>query len=113
MKRNQLKKLNAITPKYRAKPTIVGGQKFASKKEARRFVELRNLERAGRIQNLRCQVSFDFIHEEQKICRYVADFVYLENGAEIVEDCKGFLTPVYRLKRKMMKIFLGIEIRET
>ncbi len=49
--------------------------------------------------------------------RYRADFVYeeLRKGvwSEVVEDVKGFLTPMYRLKRKLMKAIYGIDIRET
>ena len=55
--------------------------------------------------------------------RYVADFVYWEidqarkndfqNGKWIVEDVKGILTPVYRIKRHLMMSVHGIEIRET
>ena len=45
--------------------------------------------------------------------RYVADFVYLENGIEVVEDCKGVRTKEYVIKRKLMLFLKGIRIRET
>jgi len=51
-----------------------------------------------------------------KICRYVADFGYIENGAVVIEDVKSKITkglPVYRLKKKLMKALYGIDIRET
>lgn len=113
MKRNLRKKLNATVPKYRAKPTVIGGQRFDSKKEARRFLELRALERAGKIKNLRCQVPFNLYVNNVLICRYVCDFMYVENGIEIVEDAKGFLTREYKLKKKLMLACYGIEITET
>jgi hypothetical protein len=47
------------------------------------------------------------------ICRYRADFVYVESGKRIVEDTKGMRTDVYKLKKKMMLAILGIDIKET
>ena len=101
--------------KYRAKRTEVDGIMFASGKEARRYVELKALERAGEIVNLELQPSFEIVINEVKICTYKADFKYVKLGAltEVVEDVKGFLTPVYRLKKKLMKAWHGIEIKET
>ena len=46
-------------------------------------------------------------------CSYVADFVYEQNGETVVEDTKGFRTPDYILKRKMMLFFLGVRIKEV
>ena len=113
MKRNEAKKLNSAVPKYRAVQTSVDGKLFASKKEARRYRELKLLSRAGVIHDLRCQVSFDLRVNDIHVCRYVADFVYFENEEKIVEDTKGFLTKEYRIKRKLMKAVFGIEIKET
>ena len=48
----------------------------------------------------------------QRATTYVADFVYLQDGKTIVEDTKGFRTKEYELKKKMMRAFLGIEIKE-
>lgn len=47
--------------------------------------------------------------------RYVADFVYWHNqkGCQVVEDSKGHLTDVYRIKRHLMATVHGIEILET
>lgn len=45
--------------------------------------------------------------------RYIADFVYTENGKEVVEDVKGLRTDTYKLKRKMMLYFHNIKIREV
>lgn len=52
-------------------------------------------------------------HNGVKLCDYVADFVYEEDGMEITEDFKGVYTPIYRLKKRMMKAFHGIDIRES
>ena len=91
------------------------GQVFDSVKEYQRWGELRILERAGRISNLRRQVKYELIpkQEGERACNYVADFVYTENGKTVVEDVKGFKTPEYRLKRKLMMWIHGIRIKET
>jgi hypothetical protein len=104
--------------KYRNRPT--GG--YASAKEARRAEQLKLLLAAGAILNLREQVPFVLIpaqHDEnrkmiERQCIYVADFVYEDvSGTITVEDCKGFRTPDYVLKRKMLLWFHGIRIKET
>ena len=101
--------LNKGGHKYRAQPTTVDGIRFASKKEARRYTELRLLERAGRITNLRRQVRFKLV----QTVVYVADFTYEESGENIVEDVKGFKTPTYKQKRRLMQDQHGITIREV
>lgn len=95
--------------------TVVDGLKFHSKKEANRFGQLKLLQRSGKISDLRLQPSFDLFVCGTKICRYIADFQYVENGLVIVEDVKSSATttPVYRLKKKLMKAVLKIEILET
>ena len=101
--------LNKRGHKYRAQPTVVDGIRFASKKEARRYSELKLLERAGRITNLRRQVRYKLV---QSVV-YVADFTYEESGENIVEDVKGFKTPTYKQKRRLMQDQHGITIREV
>ena len=91
------------------------GQVFDSVKEYHRWGVLRLLERAGRISDLKRQVSYELIPKQQgeRACSYVADFTYMEDGKLVVEDCKGFRTPEYRLKRKLMLWVHGIRIKET
>lgn len=108
----------AITTKnkYGAKKlTAPDGQKFDSVKEFHRWGCLRLLERAGKITDLKRQVSFELIPKQdgERACTYVADFTYYENGQYVVEDCKGFKTDVYRIKKKLMKMVHGITIKET
>ena len=95
--------------KYGAKRTEVDGIKFMSKSEAKRYVDLKRLERAGQIQNLSLQPRFtlqegflnvDTLEKERKI-EYVADFMYTENNETIVEDVKGMKTADYKIKRKL------------
>ena len=90
------------------------GVTFASKLEMTRYLELMALERAGLISNLRRQVSYPLHVNGKQVCRYVADAVYRDSdGREVVEDCKGVVTAVYRLKRGMMKAEHGITIAEV
>ncbi len=99
--------------KYGAVPTVVDGRRFASKKEAKRYGELKLLQQAGKISDLVCQVRFPLTVNEQLVCTYVADFTYFEDGHLIVEDAKGKRTGEYKLKAKLMKACRGIVIRET
>jgi hypothetical protein len=105
--------------KYRNVKTTLDGITFDSVKEAKRYAELRLLERAGQIFNLQRQVSFVLIPKQErngKVERpvvYKADFVYTENGQEVVEDTKGVKTKEYIIKRKLMLWQYGIQIREV
>ena len=109
--------------KYRAIKTEVDGIMFDSKKEANRYVELKEKLNAGIIQDLKLQPKFDCVINGKKVCTYKADFEYLlvdeigpqgQIGHYVVEDVKGFKTPVYRLKKKMVEaLFPGTLITEV
>ena len=103
-----------MTSKYGNKRTTVGSRTFASKREARRYQDLLLLERAGEISDLRTQVRMPVVVNGMQVCVFVADFCYVDReGRQITEDCKGYRTQVYRLKRKLVKAALGIDILET
>ena len=106
--------------KYRNRLTTLDGIVFDSAKEARRFAELRLLERAGAISDLQRQVAFTLIPAQkeggktvERAVKYIADFVYKENGETVVEDAKGVRTKEYILKRKILLWEFGIRIREV
>lgn len=99
--------------KYRAIKTMVDNIIFDSKREAARYCELKLLFRAGKIRNLELQPKLDFILDGEKIFTYKPDFIYFEDGKRVVEDCKGFKTPVYRLKKKLIEKQLRVHIKET
>lgn len=99
--------------KYRAKPIEVNGVKFASTAEANRWIGLSLLQKQGAISNLQRQTRHPIRINGALICTYVADFEYDENGKRVIEDCKGFRTPLYALKAKLMLAVNGIAIRET
>lgn len=101
--------------KFRAIKTEVDGIIFDSKKEAKTYSELKLLERGKAIKDIRLQVPYEIQINGIKICKYVADFVYLDSktGKTIVHDAKGMKTPVYNIKKKLMKAVLGIDIFES
>lgn len=71
------------------------------------------LSRSGAIQDLKLQVNFPLVVNGQTITTYRADFVYQENGRQVVEDVKGFRTREYRIKAKLLHAIHHITIRET
>jgi hypothetical protein len=99
---------------------MVDGITFDSVKEAQRWCELKLMQRAGVISDLRLQVSFELLPAQridrkvvERAVNYIADFVYKQDGQTVVEDAKGYRTPEYIMKRKMMLFFHGIRIREV
>lgn len=105
--------------KYHAKKTVVDGIEFDSAKEAKRYAKLRALEDAGKIQGLRLQVPFELVPSfecdgvKYRGTKYVADFVYYRDGKVVVEDCKGFKTAEYKLKKKLMAYINHVNIEES
>ena len=104
--------------KYKNVKTTLDGIAFDSKKEATRYAELKLLARSGLIQNLRLQVPFELIPKQQgeRAVKYIADFVYTENGETVVEDTKSEITranPTYILKRKLLLWVHGLRIKEV
>ena len=109
--------------KYRNIPVTVDGLRFDSIKEARRWGELRLLEKAGEIRGLKRQVRFPLegrngpllFVPSGRTAVYVADFVYEDRRlgwAQVIEDSKGFETPEFRIKRAVLAA-QGIEVRLT
>lgn len=109
--------------KYRNKPCTVGGEKYRSQREAKRHQDLLLLQKAGQIAGLTREVPFELAPgvkikgEDRKrpAVRYVADFVYsdVRSGTVVVEDAKGMQTPVYRLKKHLMKTIHNIDVVEA
>jgi hypothetical protein len=102
-----------------AKANGIKGQRFASKAEARRYLELKVMERTGQISELVCQPRFD-IHalDGSKVAFYRADYRYYERATRrmVVEDVKGgkaTATATYRLKKKLVEAEHGVTIREV
>lgn len=114
------KKVAQNASKYGNKKVVVNGIQFDSKREARRYLELDAMAKAGQIQNLRRQVKYELLPYQradgkllERGVSYKADFVYEQNGETVVEDAKGRRTTEYIIKRKMMLFFHGIQVREV
>lgn len=99
----------------RPKPTEIDGIKFGSRSEARRYQELRLLEKAGAVMDLRVHPKLPLVVNGQKIGRgaITLDFSYLENGVLIYEDFKGIDTRESKLRRQVCEAVNGIKIRVT
>lgn len=105
------------THKYRAIPAVVDGIRFDSKAEAKRYGELKLLEKAGEIWDLLRQVHYP-LHafgaqsmNDKLVGRYVADFSYRCGRGHVVEDVKGWDTPLSKWKRKHVKAQYGIDVQ--
>lgn len=118
--------------KYHSQKVVADGEVFDSRKECRRWQELKLLEKAGEITDLRRQVPFELLPDQrepdmigprggrkkgriiERKAVYIADFVYKDrSGLEVVEDCKGMRTKDYIIKRKLILFRFGIRIKET
>ena len=122
--------------KYRNKKVTCDGYTFDSKREANRYCELRLLLKSGEISDLRLQVPFELIPAQyaptgeyytkgdkagqpkmkcvERAVKYIADFVYTENGRTVVEDAKGLRMKEYIIKRKLLRwLNPGIDFREV
>lgn len=124
--------------KYHSRKITREGMTFDSLKEYKRYRELRLLEKAGEVTDLKRQVEFELIPAQfedvptgeyykrgerkgepkmKRVCleksvKYIADFTYTKNGKQVVEDTKGFRTTDYIIKRKIMLYLKGIKINE-
>lgn len=112
------------TNKYHNVPTVVDGIKFASKREAARYGDLKLLQRAGEIRDLELQPVFPLVIDGRAIkirsdkrpngtrTKYTADFRYVDTRTDrtIVEDVKGIDTQVSRLRRAVVECIYSIQI---
>ena len=116
--KDQLRRSFTARPKqskYRNKKIVVDGMTFDSTKEGRIYGQLKLMQASGEILGFARQVTYRIEFRGQLICKYVADFVVNRKGILEVWDVKSEYTrklPVYKLKKKMMKIINGIEIVE-
>ena len=107
--------------KYGNQKTVIDGLMFDSKKEANRWCELKLMERAGVISNLVRQMPITLLPAQrndkgkviERPVKYVADFMYEEDGKQVIEDTKGVRTKEYIIKRKLMLWRYGIRIKEV
>lgn len=102
------------THKYNARRTTVDGISFDSLKEARRYGELKLLEKAGKIVDLKIHPSFPIVIDGKNICVVELDFSYSlryqYSLVEVYEDAKGFDTAISKLKRKLVEAVYGFKV---
>lgn len=126
---------NSYIKYHNIKTKTSDGIEHDSRTEARRWIELKLLERAGEIKDLQRQVKYVLIPAQyetivryskkgerlkdgtkliERECAYVADFVYtdVKTGKTVVEDTKGVRTKEYIIKRKLMLYIHNIKIQE-
>ena len=109
-----LARLQKKRHKYNASATVVDGIRFDSRREAKRYVALAALVRAGRISDLQLQPRFPLHARSGKLLgEYRADFAYTLNGERRVEDVKGVRTPLYKWKARHAEADHGIVVREV
>jgi hypothetical protein len=99
--------------KFHAQATTLDGRTFASQLEARRFAELRLLEKAGHLDRLECQPVFVLEVAGQAIGQAIMDFRYrrlVPPLGWVIEDCKGVDTPLSRWKRKHVEAQYGLTV---
>lgn len=107
--------------KYHNKKITIDGITFDSKKEGKRYLELKLLLRAKEIKDLELQPRFELQpsfkknNKTFKKIEYIADFKYFDNRLNkiVIEDTKGFKTDVYLLKKKLFEYkYSDYELRE-
>lgn len=103
--------------KYRNKPTAIDGHKFDSRKEAKRYSELKLMKLAGDIWDLQVHPRFKLEVNGVWVGQYTADFAYRERQQfkQVVEDCKSDVTKRIRdwpIRKRLMLAIHGIEVRE-
>lgn len=106
--------------KYGSRKVTIDGVTYDSLKEYHRFCDLKLMQRAGIITGLQRQVKYELIPTQringkviERPVNYYADFVYKMDRQLVVEDVKGYKTPEYVIKRKLMLSVYGIQIHEV
>lgn len=99
--------------KYKNGKAEVDSIRFDSAAEAARYNILKAKEQAGLMKKLELQKTYPLLVNGLKICDYRADFVYEVGGKTIVEDVKGQVHDVFKLKYKLMFACYGITILIT
>lgn len=97
--------------KYHAKKSRIDGYSFDSQAEARRYGELRLMEKAGEISGLEVHPVFPIEIQGRPVCKVILDFRYADkNGDVVYEDVKGQQTALSALKKKMVEAQYGIDV---
>ncbi len=101
--------------KYGNRKVTLRGHVFDSQREATRYQELKLLQRGGAISRLELQPVYHLLVNDRHVGDYRADFRYIDRRSMqvVVEDVKGYRTPVYRLKKKLVEAIYDVTIQEV
>jgi Protein of unknown function (DUF1064) len=108
-----------VRRKFKNIPVTIDGFRFDSKKEGKRYGELRMLERAGLISCLECHPQYAVNINGQHYLTYTADFSYRDHkrgAAIVIEDVKSPATRKlrdYRLRKKAVELFHNVVVVEV
>ena len=96
--------------KFRAVRCEYDGIKFASKKEGKRYLELKLLQKSGEVIFFLRQVPIHLSASVKYVCDYL---IFWASGNVTFEDVKGMVTPMYLAKKKMVEAIYPIKIIEV
>lgn len=120
-----ISQFKSLPKKKRSKYGNKRSGKFDSEKERNRYATLKLMERAGEVRNIQHHKIYSLDVNGVHICNYESDFVYekatlryddiIAAWVEVVEDVKSEATktPLYKLKKKLMKAIYNITIVEV
>ena len=97
--------------KYGAIRTVVDNITFDSKAEARRYGELKWMEKVGDVSEIIVHPHFSISVNGILICMVELDFQYLAKDKRTFEDVKGRDNALSRLKRKLVEAQYGIKVK--
>jgi len=106
--------INDDSTKFGNKWVMINGFKFQSIKEGCYYQYLRGEKLLGNVKDFHLQVPFPIIVNSKLICTYIADFVvYYPNGSMQVIDPKGIRTETFKKKKRLLKKYYNITIKEV
>ena len=103
-------KVDRSISKYKSQRVEIDNIKFSSKKEGKRYQELKALQYNGDVSFFLMQVPFKLPGNT----KYVLDFlVFWKGGIQTFEDVKGMRLPIYKLKKRQVEALYPIKIEEV
>jgi len=102
--------MSSMKNKYRNTKNTFLGERFDSLLERDRWIFLKQCEKDGLITELKRQERIQLYCNEKHICDYIADFVFMKDGEVQIQDTKGILTDVFKLKAKLYEANYGKKI---
>jgi hypothetical protein len=104
--------------KYNAAGERVDGIFFHSKAESVRYLQLKAMQERGEIESLILQPSYECVVKNHKITTYRSDFKYCviddrgQTTKTVIEDVKGMVTDIYKIKKKLVEACFDVKIIE-